>query len=106
MKKHTCKICRHQWTPRTDDKPKACPKCKRYDWNKKIAIVFCSLLLTTSAFAGSVEQAKAEIEKMELTGVSVKTTDLKSFTEDQKERIQEAISELNAQTQTKENPTK
>lgn len=25
--------CGHEWTPRTDNLPKVCPKCKRYDWN-------------------------------------------------------------------------
>ncbi|MFH1616902.1 MAG: hypothetical protein ABIG61_17690 [Planctomycetota bacterium] len=28
-----CKICGHEWRPRTD-KPKACPSCKRYGWDK------------------------------------------------------------------------
>jgi hypothetical protein len=28
-----CKLCSHKWESRTDQ-PKACPKCKRYDWEK------------------------------------------------------------------------
>lgn len=28
-----CEQCGHEWDPRTD-KPKACPACKRYDWDK------------------------------------------------------------------------
>jgi len=27
-----CKICGHSWSKRTDKLPRACPKCKRYDW--------------------------------------------------------------------------
>lgn len=30
-----CKLCGHEWMPRTDRAPVACPKCKRYDWNKE-----------------------------------------------------------------------
>lgn len=30
-----CKKCGHVWTPRTNRKPKACPACKRYDWEKE-----------------------------------------------------------------------
>ena len=26
--------CLFKWVPRIDN-PKACPKCKRYDWNEK-----------------------------------------------------------------------
>ena len=33
--KYKCKLCYHQWKSRKDDKPKACPRCKRYDWDKK-----------------------------------------------------------------------
>ena len=29
-----CLKCGHEWVARTS-KPKACPNCKRYDWNKK-----------------------------------------------------------------------
>lgn len=24
--------CEHEWIQRGDEKPLACPKCKRYDW--------------------------------------------------------------------------
>jgi rubrerythrin len=27
-----CKLCGHKWAARTEN-PKACPNCKRYDWN-------------------------------------------------------------------------
>lgn len=30
-----CNQCGHIWVPRTDEEPRACPKCKRYDWKKK-----------------------------------------------------------------------
>ncbi len=31
-----CKLCKWEWTARTkNQKPKACPACKRYDWDKK-----------------------------------------------------------------------
>lgn len=30
-----CEQCGHQWESRKG-KPKACPKCKRYDWELKI----------------------------------------------------------------------
>jgi len=26
--------CRHEWIPRSTKKPKVCPKCKRYNWDK------------------------------------------------------------------------
>ena len=29
---HTCKLCGYTWTSKLE-KPKACPQCKRYDWN-------------------------------------------------------------------------
>jgi len=35
MKIFECKFCKHVWKPRTDNKPLACPKCKRYDWEAK-----------------------------------------------------------------------
>ncbi len=31
--KNKCKHCKYEWASRTED-PKACPKCKRYDWKK------------------------------------------------------------------------
>ena len=34
--KLTCKKCDYSWTPRNLS-PKACPACKRYDWNKKVS---------------------------------------------------------------------
>jgi len=30
-----CKKCGHEWTGKIAE-PKACPKCKRYDWNNDI----------------------------------------------------------------------
>jgi hypothetical protein len=35
MKKLTCKLCGHAWYPRTPRRPKACPGCKRYDWDRE-----------------------------------------------------------------------
>ena len=35
MKKNKCKLCGHEWISRTEKKPKACPACKRYDWEKE-----------------------------------------------------------------------
>ena len=29
-----CKVCGYHWESRKD-KPKACPACKRYDWNRE-----------------------------------------------------------------------
>lgn len=29
-----CRFCKHKWVPRAD-KPLACPKCKRYEWEKE-----------------------------------------------------------------------
>ncbi len=29
-----CVKCGHEWLPRSSKMPKACPKCKHYDWNK------------------------------------------------------------------------
>lgn len=35
-KKHCeCRLCGHQWDSRVEN-PKACPNCKRYDWDKPI----------------------------------------------------------------------
>jgi len=34
MKKQKCNICDYEWKSRADP-PKQCPKCKRYDYNKK-----------------------------------------------------------------------
>ena len=33
--RYECKKCGHRWSPRTERKPVACPKCKRYDWDKR-----------------------------------------------------------------------
>lgn len=30
-----CLRCGKNWWPRSEVKPKACPKCKRYDWNEE-----------------------------------------------------------------------
>lgn len=35
IKKCKCKLCGHEWLPRKDTKPIACPFCKRYDWEEK-----------------------------------------------------------------------
>lgn len=29
-----CLRCDHTWYPRGPDRPAACPRCKRYDWDK------------------------------------------------------------------------
>ena len=29
-----CKVCGYKWNSKVN-KPKCCPKCKRYDWNNK-----------------------------------------------------------------------
>jgi predicted Zn-ribbon and HTH transcriptional regulator len=29
-----CKVCDYEWESRVD-KPAQCPRCKRYDWDKK-----------------------------------------------------------------------
>jgi len=34
MKECKCLKCGFEWPSRVDD-PKQCPKCKRYDWEKK-----------------------------------------------------------------------
>lgn len=31
-----CKLCGYEWDALKEN-PKQCPKCKRYDWNKKKA---------------------------------------------------------------------
>ena len=31
MEKGECKVCGYEWENRVE-KPKQCPKCKRYDW--------------------------------------------------------------------------
>lgn len=35
MKKNKCKLCKHEWFSRTNNKPIECPKCKRYDWDSE-----------------------------------------------------------------------
>lgn len=32
-----CDKCGHKWFTRTDKKPKVCPRCKSYDWEKGAA---------------------------------------------------------------------
>lgn len=32
--KNKCQKCEHEWDSRTEE-PKACPRCKQYDWKKK-----------------------------------------------------------------------
>jgi predicted Zn-ribbon and HTH transcriptional regulator len=32
--KLNCVKCNHEWIKRTDKKPKTCPKCKNYHWEK------------------------------------------------------------------------
>ena len=27
-----CRLCGYDWEPRSNEDPKCCPKCKRYDW--------------------------------------------------------------------------
>lgn len=34
IKKIKCLRCGFEWIPRTET-PKACPRCKSYDWNKQ-----------------------------------------------------------------------
>jgi predicted Zn-ribbon and HTH transcriptional regulator len=34
-KKFKCKNCNYEWISRVEE-PKTCPKCKRYDWKKKL----------------------------------------------------------------------
>jgi Zn finger protein HypA/HybF involved in hydrogenase expression len=31
-----CHHCYHTWVQRTDHSPKACPRCKSYDWNVEV----------------------------------------------------------------------
>ena len=28
--------CRYEWESKTNQKPKACPQCKSYDWDKEV----------------------------------------------------------------------
>lgn len=32
---YKCAKCNHVWIPRKKGKPKVCPVCKRYDWDKE-----------------------------------------------------------------------
>jgi len=34
MNKIKCKRCGWEWEPRTDAKPKVCPRCKSYSYDK------------------------------------------------------------------------
>jgi len=34
MEKHKCIKCKYEWIPRTEEKPKECPKCKSRKWSK------------------------------------------------------------------------
>ena len=31
----TCQRCHHEWTPRSEDRPHECPRCKSYLWDKQ-----------------------------------------------------------------------
>jgi len=33
--KYHCEKCDHRWIGRENPRPVACPRCKRYDYNKK-----------------------------------------------------------------------
>jgi DNA-directed RNA polymerase subunit RPC12/RpoP len=33
--RYTCLRCKHKWVPKTDKKPKVCPKCKSPYWDRK-----------------------------------------------------------------------
>ena len=35
MKKYFCERCGHEWIPRVERKPKACPGCKNYKWDEE-----------------------------------------------------------------------
>ena len=36
---YECLKCGYKWKSRKDDdKPVACPRCKRYDWNEKVGV--------------------------------------------------------------------
>ena len=35
MEKYKCKRCGHEWIPRIEKLPKACPGCKNYRWNEE-----------------------------------------------------------------------
>ena len=35
-KEFKCLICKYMWKDRVGVNPKACTRCKRYDWNKKV----------------------------------------------------------------------
>jgi DNA-directed RNA polymerase subunit RPC12/RpoP len=34
MKKKKCLRCGHEWLPRLDTRPKACPSCKNRKWDE------------------------------------------------------------------------
>jgi len=31
-----CQKCSHLWSPRREEKPKCCPHCKQYEWDKPL----------------------------------------------------------------------
>lgn len=33
QKGYECERCHHKWTPRFDEKPRVCPKCKSPYWD-------------------------------------------------------------------------
>lgn len=35
MTKHKCLKCNHEWQGKVE-KPKSCPRCKRYDWDVQL----------------------------------------------------------------------
>lgn len=35
MNEFECKKCGYIWYSRFEEGPKACPRCKRYDWDKE-----------------------------------------------------------------------
>ena len=41
METYKCRLCEHTWQSRDPNaiKPLSCPRCKRYDWEKKLKIV-------------------------------------------------------------------
>lgn len=41
MTTYKCRLCKHTWQPRGSNviNPLSCPRCKRYDWKKKLKFV-------------------------------------------------------------------
>jgi hypothetical protein len=63
-----CRICGYQWEPRGKE-PKACPRCKRYDWKEPVKIL--SVALAFILILSTVQTVQINQTNYELTNYTI-----------------------------------